>query len=47
MDKPGKTPAFPQLTHRSAAADKLHSIIGTTDINLIPGKVKPLAGYRP
>jgi hypothetical protein len=38
---------FPHLAHRSAAAHKLHSTPQQDKMNLISGKVKPAAGYRP
>jgi hypothetical protein len=38
---------FPRLAHRSAAAHKLHSTPQQDRLNLISGKVKPAAGYRP
>ena len=38
---------FPRLAHRSAAAHKLHSTPQQDRMNLISGKVKPAAGYRP
>src|SRR5690242_4768610 len=39
---------FPRLAHRSAAAHKLHSTPQQQDrMNLISGKGKPAAGYRP
>src|SRR5437764_9428999 len=38
---------FPHLAHRSAAAHKLHSTPQQHRMNLISGKVKPAAGYRP
>src|SRR5947207_11992929 len=37
---------FPHLTHRSAAAHKLHSTPQQDRMNLIRGRVKPAAGYR-
>ena len=38
---------FPHLAHRSAAVHKLHSTAATSRLILIPGKVKPSAGYGP
>ena len=38
---------FPRLAHRSAAAHKLHSTPQQDRMNLISGKGKPAAGYRP
>jgi hypothetical protein len=38
---------FPHLAHRSAAAHKLHSTPQQDRMNLISGKGKPAAGYRP
>ena len=38
---------FPRLAHRSTAAHKLHSTPQQDRMNLISGKVKPAAGYRP
>jgi hypothetical protein len=47
-DKPGKTLCVsPNLAHRSATAHKLHSTLRQDRMNLISGKVKPAAGYRP